>query len=119
MSEEFVRKDVHNAELRRIDEKIDATVFRIEAKTDAHMARVNASFEEMKAQNAAFREHVSNELSDMRGEIQDMRGDMKQMRGEISAIKADLNNISRNVALIMTIFGLAISAVTILIQFIR
>ena len=80
---------------------------------------MDAALAEMKAQNASFREHVSNELADMRGEIQDMRGDMKRVDGRMSALEAKVDNISRNVALIMTLFGLAISAVTILIQFIR
>lgn len=105
MSEEFVIKDVYDVEIRRIDEKIDATVNRIESKLEASLA-------EIKAQNASFREHVSNELSDM-------RADMKKMDGRMSALEAKVDNISRNVGLIMTLFGLAISAVTIIAQFLR
>ena len=123
MNEEFVRKDIHDIEGRRLDERIDAAVLRMEARSETTLARMEASLEEQKAQNAAFREYVSNELSDMRKEMLKNHGslaaDMKQLRGEMSALSAKVDNISRNVALIMTLFGIAISAVTILIQFIR
>ena len=119
MSEEFVRKDVHDVEIRRIDERIDSAVFRMEAKTEVYMAKMQGSFEEMKAQNASFREYVSNELSHMRADVQNIRGDVRKMQGEMSALNSKVDNISRNVALIMTIAGLAISAVSILIQFMR
>ena len=120
MSEDFVRKDIHELETRRLDGRIDDAVMRIEARLEASLA-------EMKAQNAAFREHVTNELVDMKGDINQMKGDMSQMKGEmsamkfelkseISAVRSEVSNISKNVALIMTIFGLVISAVSIAIQ---
>lgn len=123
MNEEFVRKDIHDIEVRRLDERIDAAVLRMEARSETILARMEASLEEQKAQNAAFREYVSNELSEMRKEMLKNHGsltaDMKQLRGEMSALNSKVDNISRNVALIMTISGLAISAVSILIQFLK
>ena len=116
MSEDFVRKDIYELETRRLDGRIDEAVLRMEARNEASVlrseaaiTRMGASFEELKAQNAAFREHVTNELYSM-------KGDIRHMQGEISALKSDVSNISKNVALIMTIFGLVISAVSIAIQ---
>lgn len=113
MSEEFLRKDIHELETRRLDGRIDDVVMRLEARMEASLA-------EMKAQNAAFREHVTNELADMKSDIGQMKGDMQAMKfelkSEISAVRSEVSNISRNVALIMTIFGLVISAVSIAIQ---
>ena len=109
MSEEFLRKDIHELETRRLDGRIDDVVMRLEARMEASLA-------ETKAQNAAFREHVTNELSHMRVDVQDLRGDVKKLQGEMSALKSDVSNISKNVALIMTVFGLVISAVSIIIQ---
>ena len=120
MNEDFVTKGVFNSDVRRIGEKMDATVARIELKTDAAVARMEAktdaymekmemkleaAMSEMKAQNASFREYVSNELSDM--------------NVKISTVEAKVDNISCNVALIMTVFGLAFSAAAILIQYLR
>ena len=95
VSEEFVRKDVYNVEIRRIDERLDAAVSRIELKADAAVAR-------MENKTDAF---------------------MADMNGRILAIEAKLDSISQNTVLIMTITGLVISAVTIavtiLVQFLR
>ena len=77
---------------------------------------MEASLEEMKAQNTAFREHVTNELSHMIVDVQDLREDVKKLQGEMPALKSDVSNISKNAALIMTIFGLEISTVSIIIQ---
>lgn len=95
MNEEYVRKDVFDVELRRLDERFDAALSRMEAKIDAGIS-------EMKAQNATFREHVTNELSDM--------------NSKISALQAKVENITGNVALIMTIIGTVIAGITLFIQ---
>ena len=47
METEYVRKDVFDAEIRRLDEKIDNTLARIEARMDAHMAQIDKMFAEM------------------------------------------------------------------------
>ncbi len=109
MNDEFVRKDVFEAEVRRLDEHFDSAVSRMEAKIDAGIS-------EMKAQNAAFREHVSNELADMKGKILAMDGKISAMDGKISALQAKVDNISGNVVLIMTIAGIVISGLTLFIQ---
>ncbi len=102
MNDEFVRKDVFEAEVRRLDEHFDSAVSRMEAKIDAGIS-------EIKAQNATFREHVTNELSGMNEKI-------LAMDGKISALQAKVDNISGNVVLIMTIAGIVISGLTLFIQ---
>ena len=116
MSEEFVRKDIYELETKRLDGRIDEAVLRMKTRnkasvlrSEAAIARMETSFEELKPQNAAFREHVTNEFADM-------KGDIRHMKGEMSAMKYDVSNISKNAALIMTIFGLEISTVSIIIQ---
>ena len=90
MSEEFVRKNVHNAELRRIDEKIDATVFRIE-----------------------------DSLAQMSREIQRIDRDIDDLRGKIQTLESRHFSLSWDVALITVIFFISIFLLSISIHFMR
>ena len=92
MSEEYVRKDVHDAEMRRIDERIDATVSRIEASLNV----------------------ISRDVK----KIEDGVNDLCR---EISALEAKVSGISNNLMLIMAGFVLAFSAIafSISLRFLR
>ena len=110
MSEEFVRKDVHNAELRRIDEKIDATVSRIEAKLEASNMRNDAAINRMEQRFEAAVERMYTKLDAHMARVD---GVISRMEGRLDAMDAKISNVSRNVALILTIFGLIISGISI------
>ena len=92
MSEEFVRKYVYEADKRRFDERLDTVISRFEAK-------VNQAVERMELNMDAHMAKVDGALS--------------EMRGELKAMNAKINNISRDVALIMTIIGLIVSGISI------
>ena len=92
MTDEFVRKDIHHMEIRRLDEKIDEKISRIEQKLDVAVERMDLRMEA----------HMAK--------IDSVIG---RMEGRLDAMDAKINNISRNVALILTIFGLIMSGISI------
>lgn len=92
MSEEFVRKDVYEADKRRFEERLDAVVSRFEAKVDRAVERMELKMD-------AYMARVD--------------GTLAKMEGHLDAMDSKINNVSRNVALIMTIFGLIISGISI------
>ena len=92
MNEEFVYKSVHNAEMRRMDERIDTAVSRFEAKADRMVERMELKMDAYMAR---------------------ADGVLAKMEGRLDAMDAKINNVSRNVMLIMTIFGLIISGISI------
>ena len=90
MSEEFVRKDVHNAELRRIDERINLAVSRIEAS-----------------------------LAQMSREIQRIDRNIDDLRGKIQSLEGRHFSLGWDVALIAVIFFVSIFLLSISIRFMR
>lgn len=110
MSEEFVRKSVHDVEIRRIDEKIDATVSRMEARLEASNIRTDAAINRMEQRLEAAVERMDTKLDAHMARVDGVIG---RMEGRLDAMDAKISNISRNVALIMTIFGLVISGISI------
>ena len=92
MSENFVQKDIHDMQIKRLDEKIDEKVGRIEQKLDAAVERMELRMEA----------HMAC-----------VDGVIARMEGRMEAMDAKISNISCNVALIMTIFGLIMSGINI------
>ncbi|MBQ3403518.1 MAG: hypothetical protein IJG65_09165 [Synergistaceae bacterium] len=92
MNEEFVRKDLYESEKRRSEERLDSAVSRFEAKADRTVERLELKMD-------AYMARVD--------------GTLAKMDGRLDAMDAKINNVSRNVALIMTIFGLIISGISI------
>ena len=92
MSEEFVHKDLYEADKRRFEEKLDTVVSRFESKAERTVERMELKMD-------AYMARVD--------------GAIAKMEGRLDAMDATINNISRNVTLIMTIFGLIISGISI------
>lgn len=109
MDEDFVRKDIHDTEIRRIDERITGAVSRIESKLDLHIAMIDAMIAEMKAENTDHRANLGASISEI-------RGNMRELQGEMLALSAKVDSVTRNVTLIMTISGLLFALISIFIQ---
>ncbi|MBQ2615391.1 MAG: hypothetical protein IJG51_04410 [Synergistaceae bacterium] len=90
MNEEFVRKDVHDAEIRRLDEKIEAAVSRIEFL-----------------------------LADMRLDIRRLDRDMEGLREKVRSLEAKGSNLSWDLVLIAAIFLLTVFFLSVSIRFTR
>lgn len=90
MSDEFVRKDVHDAEIRRLDEKIEAAVSRIEFL-----------------------------LADMRLDIRRLDRDMEGLREKVRSLEVKSSNLSWDLVLISAIFLLTVFFLSVSIRFVR
>ena len=113
MNEEFVRKDIHDIEVRRLDERIDSAVLRMEARNEAAVARIEASLAEMKAQNAAFREQVAGELRSLRRDISSLESELKS---EILKARPKAVDSSWNFAFTIIVCCLTLSIAVMIIQ---
>ncbi|MBQ6776276.1 MAG: hypothetical protein IJP53_07445 [Synergistaceae bacterium] len=60
MENVYVYKNVFDAEVRRLDEKMDSTLARIEARMDAYMARMEARDAKIDGRLDAMDARISN-----------------------------------------------------------
>lgn len=90
MSEEFVKKDVYDVEIRRIDERIDAAVSRIELKTDAAVAR-------MENKTDAFITEINKRISELDSRVNVMRWDFAFIIITVCLVFSVLISISINI----------------------
>ena len=99
MNEEFVRKDVFEANMRRIDQHFDATE-----------RLVNNTVERMEAiidRNLAKHDAVAAE----------MRGDIRALNTRIDSMEGKLSQSITITSVIVTVFGIIITIVIAAIQF--
>ncbi|MBR1418331.1 MAG: hypothetical protein IJ576_05140 [Synergistaceae bacterium] len=109
MADEFVRKDVFDAALGRIEALIDRSLAKQEALASRMREDTNSSI-------SRLREETNNSISKLQQEMSEMCKDMKAISARLDAMYIKL---SMNIAVshvIVTVFGIIVTIVIAAIQ---
>ena len=119
MADEFVRRDVFDVTMSRMEALIDRSLAKQEALASRMREETNSAISKMQQAMIEMRGETNNAISKMQKDISDMRGDIKAevsgLKGDVKAMNARLdtlqNKFSWNLAWLGVIIGLVLAVV--------
>lgn len=93
----YVRKDVFDARMDRMEILLEKTVIEIKSYVDNAIG-------EMRAENAKFHDEIRAEIGEIRAEIGGLRSEIGELRAEIRDVKNDIRLLTARVDSLENVF---------------